>query len=275
MSDRGRPDFPGLVPAVAILAVAVGAQYAATQLWLAVVGPGVGLVALSGLANLTGLGAVAALGFWVAGRRPRWGTTPGVGTGFWVAVAACAGGATVVLGDLATLVAWAYPMPPAWASLFRSLSGEPWPVTLFTLALVAPVTEEALFRGLLLPAFAGRWGRWPALVLSSALFALFHFNVWQALPAFLAGLYLGHLYLATGSLLAPVVAHGLFNGLPVVLAAGGLAVPGYNAPAGPGPGDLAPWPLAAAAAAVLAAGLWLTRRWAPLSPEKVSDTLDQ
>jgi membrane protease YdiL (CAAX protease family) len=271
VNDGERPAFPGLVGALVLLALAVGAQYAGAQVWLALLGR-TDVVLLSGLANLTGLTAVAALGFWASGRPPRWTPAQGTSPGFWVGLVATAAAATVVLGEVSTLVAWVYPMPAALAALFQSLSAGPWPAALFTLAFVAPVTEEALFRGLLLRGFTRRWGRWPALVLSSALFALFHLNVWQAVPAFVAGLYLGGLFLATGSLWAPVVAHAVFNGLPVALAAAGMVVPGYNAP---GTGELAPWPLTAAAAAALAGGLWMTWRWSPLSPEKVSDTLDQ
>jgi membrane protease YdiL (CAAX protease family) len=75
----------------------------------------------------------------------------------------------------------------------------------------APVVEEALFRGILYPAIK-RLGR-PRLALwvSSALFAVVHFNMVTFLPLLVFALVLVHLYETFQNLLAPVVAHSLFN----------------------------------------------------------------
>ena len=91
-------------------------------------------------------------------------------------------------------------------------------VRLFGAALVVPVMEELFWRS-----FIFRWlakprflevdprtvGAIPLLV-SSALFATEH-NLWLA--GLLAGLAYGWLYLKTGTLWAPVVAHAVTNGV--------------------------------------------------------------
>lgn len=80
------------------------------------------------------------------------------------------------------------------------------------LAMMAGLAEEVLFRGLLQDGLAGVLGWLPALLLSSAIFGLVHWVT--PLYAFLAmviGLYLGGLYVVTGNLLVPIVAHALYD----------------------------------------------------------------
>jgi membrane protease YdiL (CAAX protease family) len=70
--------------------------------------------------------------------------------------------------------------------------------------VIAPITEEALFRGILMQRWARRWGTLNGVLASSALFALLH-QEW--LGRFAAGVLLSALYLRTRRLWAPIVAH--------------------------------------------------------------------
>lgn len=81
-----------------------------------------------------------------------------------------------------------------------------------TVAVVAPLGEEVVFRGLLHRALRIPLGRQAAMV-SSALFAGIHLYLIHFLPVFVLGILLARLYERRGSLLAPVVAHGVVNGL--------------------------------------------------------------
>jgi membrane protease YdiL (CAAX protease family) len=87
--------------------------------------------------------------------------------------------------------------------------------SVLALALIsgaAGLGEETLFRGLLQDGLAGRLGSIPALILASILFGLLHaLTVAYAVIAGLIGLYLGAIYLGTGDLTVPVVAHGLYD----------------------------------------------------------------
>jgi membrane protease YdiL (CAAX protease family) len=87
--------------------------------------------------------------------------------------------------------------------------------------IVAPVAEEAFFRGLLLPALWRLSGlAWPAVVLSAALFAIVHSAYPQTvLPMFTFGLVLGGLRVKSGSLLLCILIHVLFNGRTMALVA--------------------------------------------------------
>lgn len=88
-----------------------------------------------------------------------------------------------------------------------------WAVALAAVVL-APLWEEATFRGFLLSALAqARLGFWPAAVISSAIWTALHAGYsWPGLASvFLAGIGLSWIMLRTGSLGAVVVAHAVVN----------------------------------------------------------------
>jgi membrane protease YdiL (CAAX protease family) len=101
-------------------------------------------------------------------------------------------------------------------------------IVVLTLAAVvlAPITEELMFRGLLLRSFLRRMGFWPAALLSSALFALFHVHqVDTLLGAVTLGLSVGALGLGncflvriTGRLAPAMMLHATFNALALLVA---------------------------------------------------------
>ncbi|MCC3159396.1 CPBP family intramembrane metalloprotease [Hymenobacter sp. 15J16-1T3B] len=79
------------------------------------------------------------------------------------------------------------------------------------ICVAAPVIEEWLFRGLLLPGLARNYGSTRAIVQSSLLFGIIHFNPAQSLMAFCLGLFLGWLYIRTQSVRTCVLAHATVN----------------------------------------------------------------
>jgi membrane protease YdiL (CAAX protease family) len=99
-------------------------------------------------------------------------------------------------------------------------------LTLAHVALLVPIAEEALWRGLLQPALrrAGLGG-FEAVLATATLFALIH---WSVVPAegraaglamlFTLALALGILRERTGGIIAPIALHALFNAANVALA---------------------------------------------------------
>lgn len=91
---------------------------------------------------------------------------------------------------------------------FRGLLGNLHERDVFILALASSVGEEVLFRGALLP--------WIGLWASTLVFALLHIGPgvrylpWTAL-AFVIGLVFGAMYMWTGDLGGPIVAHFVIN----------------------------------------------------------------
>ncbi|MCL4239766.1 MAG: CPBP family intramembrane metalloprotease [Dehalococcoidia bacterium] len=76
--------------------------------------------------------------------------------------------------------------------------------------LVAPVSEEFIFRGFLLNGLM-RFGFWPAAFVSGFLFAAPHFDAASLVPFTLIGVVLAWLALSSGGLRQPIVFHTAFN----------------------------------------------------------------
>ncbi|MCC6910258.1 MAG: CPBP family intramembrane metalloprotease [Phycisphaerales bacterium] len=94
--------------------------------------------------------------------------------------------------------------------------GDPWLIAMaLAVVVMAPVIEEVIYRGALLGCLRGfSRSPWTAIVLSAALFAAMHIGTAAdvAIPGlFVFGVGLGIVYERSGTLLAPMVMHGLFN----------------------------------------------------------------
>jgi len=85
---------------------------------------------------------------------------------------------------------------------------------LFVLAMIAGISEELLFRGVIQPWMENSWGILAGLLVSSLIFGLVHavtllyFVMATAVSVYL-GMYLD--YDSTRNLLAPIIIHGLYD----------------------------------------------------------------
>jgi membrane protease YdiL (CAAX protease family) len=77
--------------------------------------------------------------------------------------------------------------------------------------LIAPVVEELLFRGILLPALLKARSFLFAALLTGAYFALVHLHAPSFLPLLLLSAAFSAGYAATGSILTPMAMHAVFN----------------------------------------------------------------
>jgi len=93
-------------------------------------------------------------------------------------------------------------------------------VTFLSAAMLAPVSEEFFFRGIIQSALVkmipahprSSLPRWCAIGMTSVLFGLMHFGTPQYVPALIVfGVILGFLYEKRGSLVTPILVHILFN----------------------------------------------------------------
>lgn len=83
---------------------------------------------------------------------------------------------------------------------------------LFCVAVLAPVCEEALFRGFLLTGFRERMSPFWAVLGIGLLFGLYHLVLLKVITTGLAGVILAILVIRTGSVWPSVLAHAVFNG---------------------------------------------------------------
>jgi len=78
-------------------------------------------------------------------------------------------------------------------------------------AIVAPITEELIFRAGLFRYLRTRIPRALALILPALLFALLHGNLAAFTPLCALGVFFALAYERTGSIAVPMIAHALFN----------------------------------------------------------------
>lgn len=119
----------------------------------------------------------------------------------------------VVVLAVTLLTDWLLALAPlsGWEEdLFASMSGDTLAAILLVCVL-APVTEEMLFRGLILRGFLARYPRWPAIAASAVLFGASHLNLYQFAAALLLGLLLGWLYERSRSLIPCIALHAAYN----------------------------------------------------------------
>ena len=158
---------------------------------------------------------------WSLGRPPGFGfATPEAARFLWLAIVV--GIAATLLGGW--LTSWLAHGHAVNQNIEQLGENTPlgWRIPLALMAVsLGPLTEELLFRGVLLSALLQRWGSGAAILLSSLLFALMHLPGldWQlfAVPdLLLLALVLAWLRLRSGSIWPSVLAHGTYNLMAVV-----------------------------------------------------------
>lgn len=92
-------------------------------------------------------------------------------------------------------------------------------VNMLMIAILPAIGEELLFRGALTRIFF-EWSRniHVAVLISSLVFTMMHMQFYGLLPRFVLGYMLGYLFVWSGNLWVPMIAHFLNNGIVVVAA---------------------------------------------------------
>jgi len=87
---------------------------------------------------------------------------------------------------------------------------------LITTVVLAPVFEELVFRGILLPVLVSKVGKITGVILSALIFALAHLSVGELPPLFVLGIGLGLMRLSSGRLFPCALMHSLWNGVTFI-----------------------------------------------------------
>ena len=157
--------------------------------------------------------------------------------------------------------------PPQWLrgafSSINDLAGHPFSGP-FVLVVVAAVTEEFLFRGLILRGLLTKTGPVRAIMISALLFAVMHLNPWQMPAAFFLGIVFGWVYLRTRSLALCVFGHGLHNAMNLLAAGLPFTVDGFNRQHAPNVVLFQPWWFNLLGVVALALGTYFFNRAAPV-----------
>lgn len=148
---------------------------------------------------------------WRGGAGPAWVREVGVGLSFGLAF--------YLLKELGfdSIEALAAGSRPTFTSLFR-FRLDTSDVPLLAVATTFIAVEESVYRGYGLPPLVRRWGAPAGLLVMGLLFGLLHWG--NGVPAILftgtLGVLFGALFLWRGTLIAPVVAHALYNAMVIL-----------------------------------------------------------
>ena len=98
--------------------------------------------------------------------------------------------------------------------------------TVLKTVILAPIAEELAFRGLVFRRMELYTSFWPAALVSSLLFALYHMNLLQGVYAFLYGIMLCLVYRVFRNILATLIMHAAANAFTLIFIYLGLDYPG-------------------------------------------------
>jgi len=85
------------------------------------------------------------------------------------------------------------------------------------LILLAPITEELIFRGVILHKLKEEIPFFGANILQAVLFGIYHGNIVQGIYATVLGLLLGYMYYKYRSILAPIFLHIIINASSIII----------------------------------------------------------
>jgi membrane protease YdiL (CAAX protease family) len=127
-------------------------------------------------------------------------------------------GLNILLSDFDNLLRMILHWPPNPNEFISNLirNHHIW-TAIFSLMIVAPLSEEFLFRGLIFTGYLNNYSFKKAIWVSAFWFALFHLNVLQFPVAFVGGFIFAWLVGKTNSLWPALFAHSLMNGMPILI----------------------------------------------------------
>lgn len=117
-----------------------------------------------------------------------------------------AGGMSLALNDL-ILIGNLSALSSTYETTAKSMYSAPFAVQIICLAILSPVAEELVFRGLMYRRMREDTGARLAMIYTAVVFGIFHGNFVQMVYGFLMGVMLAWLCEKYGSVLAPVTAH--------------------------------------------------------------------
>ena len=136
-------------------------------------------------------------------------------------------GLQIVKSELNNLFRMLFPVPEG---IFAGWFYEPDNVILLIItgALFPGFSEEVFYRGILARRFYRAYSPIKAILLSAALFGIFHLNPWQAVNAFYAGIFYGWIYWRYKSIWPCMFAHAYHNVLAHYMSLPYIDIDGYS-----------------------------------------------
>ena len=184
--------------------------------------PFLGMKATTFLGNTAGIGAAV----WAGCRLSHLPKASALGLRLFplkliptIALLAVTG--SVLGAEIAVWIHRIVPLPDVYQELFADLLfADSWAEFLsraVLLGVMAPVTEELLFRGVIQQGLVANYGAKNGIMAAAISFGTFHLIPWQVVGVTLVGVLLGIVFHRTGSVFAGMWLHAVWNLLPLVL----------------------------------------------------------
>jgi membrane protease YdiL (CAAX protease family) len=136
-----------------------------------------------------------------------------VSLNYWIAIIVFMFGYVILSSELDNVLEYLLPMPSFLEDTFESIMVEQLFIFSIILIVIVPtITEEMLFRGIIVSGFKENYSEKKTIIVSALLFGLIHLNPWQFVSAFIIGLFSAWLCLRTKSILLCLYIH-FFNNL--------------------------------------------------------------
>ena len=142
----------------------------------------------------------------------------------WIIIIFTTFGLVIVMGEMSNWMIYFFPIPDSIYTFFENVLSSGWGLT--AVILVAAITEEILFRGMILSGLSKIYSTKKAIFISSILFGVIHLIPWQIIPAIVAGIFLGWVYLKFNSIWLCMGIHGINNAVAAIPVYLGITIPG-------------------------------------------------
>ncbi|HAH25875.1 MAG TPA: hypothetical protein DCL77_19310 [Prolixibacteraceae bacterium] len=124
-------------------------------------------------------------------------------------------GAQTLIGEINNQIDKVLP-PPSWFwELFSKVFESDFGIygAILKIVIIAPITEELIFRGIIMHGLMRNYSKFTAIFVSALMFALFHLNPWQFPATLVLGILLGILMVRTRNIYLCILGHAINNGL--------------------------------------------------------------
>jgi len=142
----------------------------------------------------------------------RWRSVPAGSIPYLLIMAAAA---AILLDELDSLVGLVIPIPDyQLQNLQQAFAPNSFSEAILIItgvAIVAPITEESLFRGVVQQTFERRWDITSAVLVSSLIFSVIHLQPWWMIQQAVLAVLLGYLSWRWNSIIPAVIVHGANN----------------------------------------------------------------
>jgi membrane protease YdiL (CAAX protease family) len=117
---------------------------------------------------------------------------------------------------------------PEYEEVISGIINHDFYLTLLCVGILIPISEEILYRGILLNKLRNGFSISIAIIIQGILFGISHMNFIQGMYAFIIGAFFGYIVIWTGSLLSSIIMHIVVNSMSVIISNTNQLNMGYN-----------------------------------------------